>query len=335
MKITTSKFGKYSLYTIDNEKGLIVKLTNIGASITGISFKDKNKNLTEIAFGSDDYKFYENATAYMGTTTGRVAGRIIKGEFDIDGKVYKLKKNDGNNHLHGGLKGLSFRVFNHKIVKQTNTEIVIEFIYKSKSGEEGYPGNLSITCLYTVNTKNEVIINYKASTDKKTPVNITNHAYWNLNGAGNIYDQTLFIDSNYYLPVNKECLATGDILSTKNTAFDFNKAKAIGKDIKKANGYDNAFVLNNGVLKNKSVSLYSKKSGIKLDIYTDNSCVVFYSGNMLKGEKTRVGALKKHEALCLETQYMPCALNYKHFENIMLENGAEYNHTTIHKLSVE
>lgn len=332
MKI--EKFGEdATLYTLDNQKGLILKLTDIGASITGIFFKDKHGKDVQVSFGSDENSFYKMPHDYIGSSVGRVCGRTIKGEFYIGDKKYSLAKNNGENHLHGGVKGLSFQKFESKYIDLPD-EMSVSFSYQSKDGEEGYPGNLDVTITYTLTENNEIIINYHAKTDAVTPLNLTNHAYWNLNGEGKIYDHEVFIDAPFYLPIDKDCISTGEILFTKNTPFDFTKTKKIGKDIEKAGGYDNCFVFNDTDINKLKAKVFSQKTSIALEIFTTMPSVQFYTGNMLKGIKVRNGILNKHDAFCLETEYFPCSMNYSHFPSILLYPDREYHHKTIHKLSI-
>ena len=235
-------FGNgYLLYELKNENDMILKLTDIGASIVGVFFKDKNGNEVQVSFGSDDYSFYLNPHDYIGASVGRIANRTINAEFTLDGQTYKLTKNDnGKHHLHGGDKGISFQKFDSKVLDNHS----VLFSYSSNEGDEGYPANADIDITYSLTDDNEIIIEYFAAVNAPTPINLTNHAYWNLDGEGVIYDHDLFIDSSFYLPVTDECVSTGEILKTENTPFDFTKTKKIGADIEKANGYDNCFIFN-------------------------------------------------------------------------------------------
>lgn len=179
---------------------------------------------------------------YIGASVGRVANRTINAEFTLDGITYKLAKNDNNkHHLHGGTEGISFKKFDSKVLGNNSVSFTL-FFYEN--GEEGYPANVNIEIIYTLTDDNEILINYLASADAPTPLNLTNHAYWNLNGEGAIYEHDLFIDSLFYLPVTEECVSSGEILKTENTPFDFSKTKKIGADIEEANGYDNCFIFN-------------------------------------------------------------------------------------------
>ena len=333
-------FGNgYLLYELKNKNNMILKLTDIGASIVGVFFKDKNGNEVQVSFGSDDYSFYLKPHDYIGASVGRVANRTINAEFTLDGQTYKLAKNDNNkHHLHGGIEGISFKKFDSKVLNNNS----VSFTYFSKNGEEGYPANVNIEIIYTLTDNNEILINYLANADAPTPLNFTNHAYWNLNGEGTIYEHDLFIDSLFYLPVTEECVSSGEILKTENTPFDFSKTKKIGADIEKANGYDNCFIFNEkNILSytNESnnfnklrASCYSEKTGICLELYTTKPAMHFYSGNMLDNREVRNTVLNKHNAFCFETEFLPAAMNFPHFPSIIFDSNKNYNHKTIYKL---
>lgn len=326
-------FGdKYLLYQLKNKNDMILKLTDIGASITGVFIKDKNNNEIQVSFGSDDYNFYLNLHDYIGSSIGRVANRTINGEFKLNNKIYKLPKNDNNkHHLHGGMEGISFKKFDSKSLDDKT----VIFSCNLKDGEEGYPANLKIEITYSLTDYNEIIIKYFAKSDAPTPINLTNHSYWNLNGEGLIYEHDLFIDSKFYLPVNEEYVSTGEILKTENTPFDFNKTKKIGADIEKAGGYDNCFIFLNEDINKLKAKVYSEKTGISLELYTTKPAMHFYSGNMLKNREVRKTILNKHNAFCLETEFLPASLNFTHFPNIIFEPDREYNQKTIYKLNLE
>ena len=326
-------FGeKYLLYELKNKNDMILKLTDIGASITGVFIKDKNNNEIQASFGSDNYDFYLKPHDYIGSSVGRVANRTINGEFEIGGKIYKLAKNDNNkHHLHGGIEGISFKKFDSKSLDDKT----VLFSYLSKDGEEGYPANLKIEITYSLTDENEIIIKYFAKADSPTPINLTNHSYWNLNGEGLIYEHDLFIDSKFYLPVNEEYVSTGEILKTENTPFDFNKTKKIGTDIEKAGGYDNCFIFDSENINKLRVKVFSEKTGLSLELYTTKPAMHFYSGNMINGRAVRGTILNKHNAFCLETEFLPASLNFIHFPNIILSSDREYNQTTIYKLYLE
>ena len=336
-------FGNgYLVYELKNKNNMVLRLTDIGASITGVFFNDKNNNEVQVSFGSDEPSFYLNPHDYIGASVGRVANRIINAEFTLDGKTYKLVKNDNNKHrLHGGTEGISFKKFDSNVLSSNS----VSFDYFSPSGEEGYPADVSINIVYTLTDNNEIVIEYFAKTNAPTPLNFTNHAYWNLNGEGTIYDHDLFIDSSFYLPVTDECVSSGEILKTENTPFDFTKTKKIGADIEKANGYDNCFIFNEkNILSNRNISdnlnklrasCYSEKTGISLELYTTKPSMHFYSGNMLDNREVRNTVLNRHNAFCFETEFLPASLNFPHFPSIIFDADRNYNHKTIYKLDLK
>ena len=320
---------------------MTLKLTDIGASIVGVFFKDKNNKEVQVSFGSDDYKFYLEPHNYIGASIGRVANRIINCEFTLDNKTYKLSKNDNKHHLHGGIEGISFKKFNSKVLNNNS----ISFNYFSKDLEEGYPADVTIEIIYTLTDNNEIIIDYYANTNSPTPINLTNHAYWNLNGEGNIYNHELFIDSSFYLPITDEYVSSGEILKTENTPYDFTKTKRIGTDIEKINGYDNCFIFNEknissychnneSNLNKLRASCYSTDTSIILKLYTTKPAMHFYSGNFLNNIAVRNTILNKHYAFCLETEFLPNALNFPHFPNIIFDSNRKYREKTIYKLDL-
>lgn len=326
-------FGKNTyLYTLENDKGLKIKLAEVGATITGIFFKDKNGKEIETAFGSDDIEFYTDKAknGHMGATVGRVAGRTIGAKFKIDDKEYNITANKSPDHTHGGVNGLSYVTYNS--IQKKDNEVL--FSYVSKDGEEGYPGNLNLIVKYTITDENEIIIDYIATTDKTTPLNIMNHSYFNLNGGGKINDHEIFIDAAYYLGDDENGITSGEILKTKNTPYDFTKSKKIDDIIKSKGGCDNCFVFDDNDINKQRVKVISKETGISLEVFTTMPSVLFYTANSLNNCKVRNQTLGKHEAFCLEAQYFSCSLNFNHFPSIMLYPDREYNHRTIYKFGL-
>lgn len=335
--------GGHLLYELKNKNDMILKLTDIGASITGVFFKDKDRKEIQVSFGSDDCSFYLEPHDYIGASVGRVANRIINSEFTLNGINYKLSKNDNDkHHLHGGFEGISFKKFDSNLCGNNS----VLFRYVSKDGEEGYPANVNIEITYTLTNDNEIIIDYFAETDAASPLNLTNHSYWNLNGEGTIYEHSLFIDSSFYLPITDEYVSNGEILNVENTPFDFRLSKNIGIDIEKTNsdGYDNCFIFNEKNimpywnkkeehLLNKLRALCcSEKTGISLELYTTKPAMHFYSGNMLNNREVRNTILNKHNAFCFETEFLPASVNFPHFNNIIFDIDRNYRETTIYKL---
>lgn len=319
---------KYFFFEIKNKNNMILKLTNIGASIAGVFFNDKNNNQIQVSFGSDDINFYLNPHDYIGASVGIVANRIINAEFEIENKKYTLSKNDNNkHHLHGGVDGISNKIFDYKKINENS----ILFTYLSEKGE--YPANINISIEYTLTDENDIIIKYNAKADSKTPINLTNHAYWNLNGEGNIYSHNIFIDANYFLPTTNEYVPNGEVLKTKNTEFDFTIKKDL-KNIENKDLYDHCFIFESSNINKLRASAYSSITGITLELYTTKPAMHFYTGNFLDNREVRNTILNKHNAFCFETEYLPASVNFNHFPSIIFDEKKEYNEITIYKLKI-
>ena len=349
-QVPSEDFSKIRLYTLKNKQGMLVKITNYGATVTSIIVADKKGSFADIALGYNDVESYMNAVdkPYFGSIVGRYGNRIAKGQFSLEGKTYSLATNNGTNHLHGGVIGFDKVVWDSKVISGDAFNGV-ELTYLAKDGEEAYPGNLQITVTYKLYDSNELSIDYRATTDKATPVNLTNHTYFNLagEGEGTIYDHDLHINADHYTPVDKTLIPTGEIASVKGTPFDFTTAKAIGKDIKSTHqqikfglGFDHNFVLKKGV-NTKAVTLaataYEKKSGRFMEVFTKEPGIQFYSGNFLDGRLIGKSGKKylSRGAFCLETQHYPDSPNQKDFPNTILLPGQEYRTSTIYKFSVK
>jgi aldose 1-epimerase len=337
---------KTDLYVIRNKNGVIATLTNYGARLVGMYVPDKEGTLTDVCLGMDDIQSYEKTPeAYLGTTIGRFGNRIAKGKFTLDGKEYNLLVNNLGNHLHGGKKGFHYTVWDAKLIENTS----VEFSHTFKDMEEGYPGNLTVKVTYTVTPNNELRIDYEATTDKKTHCNLTNHAYWNLNGegSGTINDHILTINADKYTPIDSTLIPIG-ITPVKDTPFDFTKPTKIGErvdakneQIKNGGGYDHNFVLN--PKKDEDPMTYAAKivgdkTGIVMEIYTTEPAIQFYGGNFLDGKRV-IGKGKKpynyRNAFCLETQHYPDSPNQPNFPSTVLEVGKTYKTSTIHRFSVD
>lgn len=354
MSITKKLFGTlkngtdvYS-YTLINKSGMEVKISNYGGTVMEIKIPDKYGKTSDIVCGYDSLSDYVEADGYQGAIIGRTGNRIGKGKFSLDGKEYSLYLNDGNNHLHGGKSG-----FNNKVWKVTDTENTDEPVLKlfllSKDGEEGYPGNLAVTVTYHLTEDNALSIRYEAQTDKKTVLNLTNHTYFNLGGyaSGKIYDHILQIDADSYLRTDNELIPTGEIVPVDGTPFDFRLPRKIGRDIKsshpdlvKAGGYDHCmnFVGGETKLPIKRIKVKEELSGRVMEVYTNQPCVQFYSGNFMKNEQYPFKGGHRQvpqSAFCLETQHMPDAINHSKFTDVTLNPGEKYDYTTIYKFSVE
>ncbi|MDP4202818.1 MAG: aldose epimerase family protein [Bacteroidota bacterium] len=333
-----------SLYTVKNKSGLTAYITNYGGRIVGLVVSDKNGKATDVVVGHATLKEYTNPLAqYYGALIGRVGNRIAKGQFTVDGKAYQLDTNDGPNSLHGGKAGYQDVVWD---AAQPNDSTLV-LSYLSKDGEGHYPGNLNIKVTYTATADNGLKMEYTATTDKKTIVNLTNHAYYNLNGegSGTILNHLLQINADKMTPVDSTLIPTGELAPVAGTPFDFNKATAIGERIndkgnqqlKFGKGYDHNFVLNGkpGEMF-KACTLTGDKSGIVMDVYTVEPGLQFYAGNFMNGSSAFKNGIKDayRTALCLETQHFPDAPNHKNFASIELAPGKAYKTTTVYKFSV-
>jgi len=344
MKIKKEHFGKTNdgknvdLFYLTNKNGTVVKITNYGGIITSIIVPDKIGKFDDIVLGFNTLNKYLKAHPYFGAIIGRYANRISKAKFFLNGNEYKLATNNGKNHLHGGIKGFDKVLWKAKEIKKEN-EICLKLSYLSKDGEEGYPGNLSIIVTYSLTNNDELKIDYEAETDKATPINLTNHSYFNLKGAGksDILSHVLTIYADKYTPVDKGLIPTGELKKVKGTPMDFLKPYAIGLRIKEVKGgYDHNFVLNHkkGIL-SPAARVYEPETGRVIEILTTQPGIQFYSGNFLNGTiKGKNGKqYNKHYGFCLETQHYPDSPNLPNFPSTILKPGEKYSQTTIYKFS--
>ena len=349
MSILIENFGTYISrdiykYTLSNSKGMNVVLSNFGATILSINVPDKNGNVADVIGGYDTLESYIDADGYQGAIIGRVGNRICKGKFTLDGVEYNTYINNGPNHLHGGKIGFDKRVWQVLSLNDSD-EPSIKFFLLSKDGEENYPGNLSVTVTYKLSNDGELSIRYEANTDKKTIINLTNHTYFNLGGynSGKIYDHELWLDADTYLPTDNTLIPTGEIKSVEGTPFDFRIPKKIGRDIHLhdndliiAGGYDHClnFVGGETTIPQLRARAVHTASGRVMEIYTNQPCVQFYSGNFLANDKFPFKnncSQNKQMAFCLETQHMPDSINHENFTNVILNPGEKYDYTTIYK----
>lgn len=335
---TTINGKKVSLYIIQNKNGYKAAMTNFGARMVGMIVKDKKGNWLDIVPG------YKNITPYLtdrssGATVGRFANRIAKGKFTLDGKEYELPINNGPNTLHGGPGGFSGQVWD---VKQLNKS-TLQFTIFSKDGEEGFPGNVHVKATYQLTDKNELLIKYEATTDKRTVINLTNHNYWNLNGEGDghIGKHRVQILASKFTPIDETSIPTG-IANVDNTPFDFKKMRNVGdslnsKDQQLINGkgYDHNFVLDKGLTTKPGLAAIAvgNKSGIVLKVYTTEPGIQFYSGNFMNGKNTwKSGAKNKlRAALALETQHYPDSPNHQDFPSTILDPKTMFKSETIYR----
>lgn len=341
-KVTKADWGetdgkKVLLYTLTNKNGVQVKITNYGGIVTSWITPDKNGAKSNIVLGFDSLSGYLAKPPYFGALVGRYGNRIGKGTFKIDTATYHLAINNGENHLHGGNKGFDKVVWDATPATDSSASLTLNYL--SKDGEEGYPGNLKVTVVYTLTDDNELTIDYSAETDKATPVNLTNHSYFNLTGDVNntIFNHSLQINADKYTPVDKGLIPTGELKDVKGTPFDFLQLHKIGERIANVDGgYDHNFVLTKkSTSPELAATLTDSVSGRKLEVYTDQPGLQFYSGNFLDGKiNTSDGKpIKIHSALCLETQHFPDSPNKPAFPTTILKPGEKYHTVTKYKVS--
>jgi aldose 1-epimerase len=325
-------------YTLTNRNGMVVKILNYGGTVTDIITPDKNGKMGDVILGYESLDGYlQTGNPYFGCLVGRYGNRIANAKFTLDGKEYTLAANNGPNTLHGGLKGFDKVVWNVKL--STDSSVLLSYL--SKDGEEGYPGNLSVDVMYTLGPDNALKIEYAAVTDKATPLNLTNHCYFNLSAGtdSNILDHELMLKADKYTPVNATLIPTGKIDDVKGTPMDFTTPKKIGKDLASViGGYDHNWVLNRSGNDLELIgSVYHAGSGRYIEVFTTQPGIQFYTGNFLDGtlKNTRDGMkYVKHAAICLETQHFPDSPNQPSFPNTILKPGETYHHTTVYKFSV-
>jgi aldose 1-epimerase len=353
-EVKVSDFGKTSdgtpvqAFTFTNSHGVKIKLISRGATLVEWHVPDKNGKMDDVVFGFDDMAGYESkGNGYFGATVGRVANRIAGGKFTLDGVEYTLEKNDNKiNTLHGGGKQSLDKVVWNGLPFERGSDRGVTFGYASPDGEEGFPGKLTIRVTYTLNDKNQLRIDYEAKTNKATPVNLTNHTYFNLSGAGSptILDHELMLAAAHYTPVDDTLIPTGKIAPVAGTPLDFRKFHRIGDRVDELNdkpgkGYDHNFVLNNrdGSLK-LAAKVRDPKSGRVLSVFTTEPGIQFYGGNFLDGVKGKGGkAYNYRSALCLETQHFPNSVNEPRFPSIIVQPGKNhvYRHTCIYQITAE
>ncbi len=334
------------LYTLANANGMIAKIMTRGATIVELHVPDKDGKLVDVVNGFDDVAGYESeANQYFGCTTGRVANRIAEGKFKLDGKEHTLAVNNGPNALHGGTKRSLDKVVWKAQEFEGRAGKGVRFTYSSPDGEEGYPGKLDITVIITLNDENALRIAYQATTDKPTPVNLTNHSYFNLSGNGSdtVLDHELTINADKYTPTDDTLIPTGEIAPVEGTPLDFRQPHRIGERIESlvgtaALGYDHNFVLNeaSGERPRLCARLKDPESGRVLTVRTTEPGVQFYSGNFLMGQKGKDGKeYKLRSAVCLETQHYPDSVNHPDFPSTILKPGETYRHVCIYAFSAE
>lgn len=345
-KISNQFFGllpdssPVKLYTLENSNGCIMKVSSYGGIITSLMIPDKNGNKVDIVLGYDSLQDYLRESPYFGAIIGRYGNRIAGAKFSLDGKEYKLAANNGPNHLHGGIRGFDKVVWQIEEVK-TDSTVGLRLHYMSPDGEEGYPGNLDVTVNYTLTNDNQLIFDYYATTDKATPVNLTQHSYFNLNGKGDIRSQVLMMAASRYTVVDTSLIPTGELRAVSGTPFDFTKPKPIGQDLLSTGGnpigYDHNFVLDTKSIDELAIKVSSHETGISMEVYTDQPGVQFYSGNFLDGSlKGKNGIIyNQYDGFCLETQHFPDSPNQPTFPSVVITPQKPFKSRTIYKFNLE
>ena len=346
--VVKTDFGKTSdgtavdLYTLTNGR-ITAKVMTYGAILTELDVPDPKGNVADVVLGFDNLAAYITDSPHFGATVGRFANRIAKGKFTLDGKEYHLALNNGPNSLHGGLKGFDKVVWKAEDVSGPSGPAV-KFSYVSKDGEEGYPGNLSVAATYTVTDDDALRIDYEATTDKATPLNLTNHSYFNLGGpaSGAVYGHEVMLTASRYTPVDETLIPTGEIAPVKGTPLDFTQSMPIGAHINELKGdpigYDHNYVLppSDGKIPALAARVTEPKSGRTLEMYTTEPGVQLYTGNFLDGSITGKDGVvyRQHQSFCLEAQHFPDSVNQPSFPSTILRPGETYTQTTIYKFPV-
>ena len=331
------------LYTLTNPNGMTVKISNFGGTIVSWTAADKAGNYEDITLGCDSLSGYLKGTPYFGALVGRYGNRIAKGKFTLDGQRYTLPINNGENALHGGLKGFDKVIWNAKAIEGDEPKLVLNYL--SKDGEEGFPGNLKVQVVYTLKKNDALEITYTATTDKKTVINLTNHAYFNLSGNFKlpILDHELTLKADKFLPIDKGLIPTGVLKSVKDSPFDFTKAHRIGERInlkdtqlEYGKGYDHCWIAKDTSSIHSIAEVYEPNSGRFMEVLTSEPAVQFYTGNFLNGTvKGKSGiTYQQRTGFCLETEHFPDSPNRSKFPTTELKPGEVYRSTTIYKFSV-
>ncbi len=339
MQASQSKYGATSdgqavtEFVLESAGGIRVTIIDYGATLTSVTLPDRSGKTVNICLGYDSMEGWEKNPSFFGCIVGRVANRIGGGRFELDGTAYTLARNvaDGKHHLHGGTKGFNKYVWKAKLIRK-GTTTAVRFTHTSADGDEGYPGTLRATAEYALTDAGELSFEYWATSDKATPVNLTNHAYWNLAGAGSgtMLAQEVKLNCPFYLPVDDDLMPTGEILKTAGTPFDFSSFKPIGRDIGAVpGGYDHCFVVGKRAGELGLIgTARDPASGRTMEVHTTMPGVQLYTGNFLDG-----APFPKHGGFCLETQWFPDSANIGHFPPSILRSGETYHHKTVHKFT--
>jgi len=333
------------IYTLTNANGVEARITNYGGIVVSLKTPDRNGKMDDIVLGFDSLDEYLKGHPFFGALAGRYANRIAKGRFTLNGVEYKLAVNNGENHLHGGIKGFDKVVWKARQVPAKDG-VALELTHLSKDGDEGYPGNLSVTVVYSLTDKNELKIDYSATTDKDTVINLTNHSYFNLagQGSGDILNHQMMINAKSFTPVDSTLIPTGELRNVTGTPFDFTQPTAIGarvsqeeEQLKFGQGYDHNFVVNgqSGVLR-QAAKVSDPATGRVLEVLTTEPGVQLYIGNFLNEMKGKAGkSYNRRHGFCLETQHFPDSPNKPSFPSTVLKKGGKYQTTTVFKFSAQ
>ncbi|WP_235297389.1 aldose epimerase family protein [Portibacter marinus] len=336
--IIEEAFGQSKKFTLENKNGVEVTVLNYGGIIQSILTPDQNGLLADITLGFDQFEDYLKGHPYFGAIIGRYGNRIEGGRFELDGKIYKLATNSNGNHLHGGEQGFDKKFWHSEV---ENEKLILT--YRSPHMEEGYPGNLDVKVSYELNDENALILTYEAATDQATPISLTNHAYFNLAGSGDVLEHRLMINASYITPVNRYIIPLGHLQEVADTPFDFRSMKAIGQDIDSPDeqlefggGYDHNFVLDQPGIQYLAAKVLEPQSGRVLEVHTDEPGIQLYTGNWLEGHYN--GKFQqnygKRTGFCLETQHFPDSPNQSNFPSVIIKPGELFRSQTIYKFGV-
>ncbi len=333
--------GPVDIYTFTNKNGIEARVINYGALLISLKTPDKNGQFEDIVLGFDSLAGYLGEHPYFGATIGRYSNRIAKGKFALDDETYTLATNNGPNHLHGGPGGFGRQLWSAEELK-TDDAIGVKLTYVSEDMEEGYPGRLTVETSYLLNNKNELFMQYSATSDKATICNLTNHTYFNLKGEGDILDHQLMIKANNITPVDETLIPTGELMPVEGTPFDFRNPKAIGAQIneeheqlKIGGGYDHNYVINKASTGMELIAYFGENStGRTVEVFSEEPGVQFYSGNFLNGSVSGKGKTYEYRTgFCLETQHFPNSPNEPNFPSTRLGAGKRYTTQTMWRFS--
>ncbi|MHB0960693.1 MAG: aldose epimerase family protein [Pirellulaceae bacterium] len=323
-------------YTLRNATGTTAGIITFGATVTELLVADRLGRFADVVLGFDHLRQYETESPYFGSTVGRVAFRTTNAEFTLDGRTYHLTRNAGEHHLHGGVRGLSHVVWHAEPLPDA-TAPAVKFHYHSPAGDQGYPGNLDMTVVFTLTAGNELCIDYTATTDHATPVNLTHHSYFNLAGStsGTVLDHILQLAADRFTPTDKSLIPTGEILPVENTPFDFREPTPIAARMPAGGGYDLSYLRNAD--SDVVATLQDPDSGRQMQVVTSSPAIVLYTGNYLDGSLygKRRERYPQHAGLCLETGYLPDSLHQTGFPSIILRPGKTYRERCIYRFSAE